>query len=79
MFSCLVNTVCALLTCLHDIILIPGSQICSGLALVRDVTKAMTSIVQHVTTVLSNRYNTLDLIKSYTFCFFKYQLVIKND
>lgn len=31
------------------------NEICSGLALVRDVTKAMTSIVQHVTTVLSNR------------------------
>uniref|UniRef100_A0AAX7TP52 Histone deacetylase domain-containing protein n=1 Tax=Astatotilapia calliptera TaxID=8154 RepID=A0AAX7TP52_ASTCA len=70
MISCLVNTVCALLSCLHDIILIPGSQICSGLALVPDVTKAMTSIVQHVTTVLSNRYNNLDLIKSYTFCSF---------
>lgn len=70
MISCLVNTVCALLSCLDDIILIPGSQICSGLALVPDVTKAMTSIVQHVTTVLSNRYNNLDLIKSYTFCSF---------
>lgn len=42
-----------------DIILITVSQICSGLALVRDVTMAMTSVVEHVTAVPGNRYDNL--------------------